>query len=261
MRNFAPQAGRLVIIGEEPLLECLLGTNGRPSLLLYGKPGWNCDVNARPTLTPTTPLAVLPASDSARHVPNLRSGPSPRQQPVLPCPAEVVMHRPEPSCDLSGKEVVLRPPHPLRTGRETFASSGSSRCKSPARAEPVARRSIPPCPFAIQAYSLRTRRTRLGQIIWPACLAASEDAHMDKAMFICFSSLRGSTGFLATHDRAGSRPACAAELKPQLLSIRLQDGVGFFQRSSARHPRNAPCGVACLQEAECRVYHVPREQR
>ena len=33
--------------------------------------------------------------------------------------------------DWSGKEVVLRPPPPLRTGRETFASSGSSQCKAP----------------------------------------------------------------------------------------------------------------------------------
>jgi RHS repeat-associated protein/uncharacterized repeat protein (TIGR01451 family) len=50
VRNFAPQSGRLVIIGEEPLLECLLGTNGFPSLVLYGKTGWNCEVQSRPSL-------------------------------------------------------------------------------------------------------------------------------------------------------------------------------------------------------------------
>ena len=55
IRNFAPQSGRLVIIGEEPLLECLLATNGLPTLVLYGKPGWNCDMDARPTLDMVTP--------------------------------------------------------------------------------------------------------------------------------------------------------------------------------------------------------------
>lgn len=36
--NFAPQAGRLVIIGEEPLLEAVLNTNRQPTVILYGKP-------------------------------------------------------------------------------------------------------------------------------------------------------------------------------------------------------------------------------
>jgi hypothetical protein len=85
-----------------------------------------------------------------------------------------------------------------------------------------------------------------------------EDAHMDKSTFICFSSNEGSTGFLVTTDPAGSQPACAAGLKPQPLSLRLQAGFCFLQRSSARHPINAPYGVVCLPEAGCRVYHVPR---
>ena len=66
---------------------------------------------------------------------------------------------------------------------------------------------------------------------------------MDKSTFICFSSYEGSTGSLVTNDLAGSRPACAAGLKPQPLSVRLQDGFRFLQRSSARHPRSIPCGV------------------
>src|SRR5262245_59548120 len=37
--------------------------------------------------------------------------------------------------------------------------------------------------------------------------------------------------------------ACAMGLKPQPLSVRLPDGIGFLQRSSARHPHSAPCGV------------------
>ena len=51
-----------------------------------------------------------------------------------------------------------------------------------------------------------------------------------------FPLVEGSTGSLVTIDRAGSRPACAAGLKPQPLSVRLQDGLCFLQRSSARIP-------------------------
>jgi len=84
---------------------------------------------------------------------------------------------------------------------------------------------------------------------------------MVESTFICFSSCEGSTSSLVTIDRAGSWPACAAELKPQLLSIRLRDGFGFLQRSSARHFVNTPCGVPASLEAKCRAYHVPLEQR
>jgi hypothetical protein len=66
---------------------------------------------------------------------------------------------------------------------------------------------------------------------------------MDESTFICFSSYEGSTGSLVTNDPAGSQPACAAELKPQLLSVRLPDGFCFLQRSSARHSHSTPCGV------------------
>ena len=37
----------------------------------------------------------------------------------------------------SGKEAVSPPPPPLRTGRESFPSSGSSGFKAPRQAEPV----------------------------------------------------------------------------------------------------------------------------
>ena len=50
VHNFARQSGRLVIVGEEPLLECLLGTNGLPSLMLYGKPGWYCAIEQKTNL-------------------------------------------------------------------------------------------------------------------------------------------------------------------------------------------------------------------
>jgi hypothetical protein len=83
---------------------------------------------------------------------------------------------------------------------------------------------------------------------------------MDDSTFICFSSCEGSTSSLVTIDHAGSQPARAAELKPQLLSIRLQDGLCFLQRSSARHFVSTPCGVPASDEAKCRVYHVLLEQ-
>jgi hypothetical protein len=39
VRNFAPQAGRVVIVGEEPLLEALPSTNGQVQVILYARPG------------------------------------------------------------------------------------------------------------------------------------------------------------------------------------------------------------------------------
>lgn len=36
--NFAPQSGRVVVVSDEPLLECVRGTNDQPVILLYGKP-------------------------------------------------------------------------------------------------------------------------------------------------------------------------------------------------------------------------------
>jgi hypothetical protein len=39
VRDFGAQSGRLVIIGEEPLLEAVISANGQPALVRYGKPG------------------------------------------------------------------------------------------------------------------------------------------------------------------------------------------------------------------------------
>jgi hypothetical protein len=38
-RNFAPQSGRVVVVGNEPLLEALISTNGQPALMLYAQFG------------------------------------------------------------------------------------------------------------------------------------------------------------------------------------------------------------------------------
>ena len=48
--NFAPQAGRVVVVGQEPLLECVRGTNVQPQLILYGKPAINCAIEWRTNL-------------------------------------------------------------------------------------------------------------------------------------------------------------------------------------------------------------------
>lgn len=53
--NFGPQEGRVVIVGEEPLLEALFSTNNQPALILYGRQGWDCEVQMRPSLEPDTP--------------------------------------------------------------------------------------------------------------------------------------------------------------------------------------------------------------
>src|SRR6266480_1204058 len=43
-------------------------------------------------------------------------------------------------CWWSAKEVTLPPPPPLRTGHESFPSSGSSRCKAPPSRSPFTQR-------------------------------------------------------------------------------------------------------------------------
>ena len=53
--NLVNTPGRLTVIGEEPLLELVINTNGHPTLVLYGKPAWNCDVNESPRLDAVTP--------------------------------------------------------------------------------------------------------------------------------------------------------------------------------------------------------------
>jgi hypothetical protein len=37
--NYVAQPGRVIVVGEQPLLEAVLGANGQPSLTLYALPG------------------------------------------------------------------------------------------------------------------------------------------------------------------------------------------------------------------------------
>jgi hypothetical protein len=52
VKNFAPQSGTLVVIGEQPLLQALIDRSGQTSLVLYGKLGWNCRLERTTELSP-----------------------------------------------------------------------------------------------------------------------------------------------------------------------------------------------------------------
>jgi hypothetical protein len=132
---------------------------------------------------------------------------------------------------MSGKRPALPPPAPLRTGRESFPSSGSSRCKAPRKRSRCHDGLIPAC----HLYDTGLQPSH------PA-LSPSQRTHtwINPRSF-AFPPVEGFTGFLVTIDPAGSRPACAVEWL-QLLSALLPGGFGFLQRSVAPHPFNLPCG-------------------
>jgi hypothetical protein len=48
--NYLSQAGRVVVIGEEPLLEASTRSNGQPGLTLYGATNWNHTLETAPEL-------------------------------------------------------------------------------------------------------------------------------------------------------------------------------------------------------------------
>jgi hypothetical protein len=48
-----------VVVGEEPLLECLRGSNAQPQLILYGKPGMTCAVDWRTNLVAGSWVRIL----------------------------------------------------------------------------------------------------------------------------------------------------------------------------------------------------------
>src|SRR5206468_497220 len=48
VRNFAPQSGRTVVVGAEPLLEAMLSSNREPALILYGEPGPTYVIEGKP---------------------------------------------------------------------------------------------------------------------------------------------------------------------------------------------------------------------
>lgn len=65
--RLAPQSLRLVLVGEEPLLEWTHGTNGEPLLMLYGKPGPGYSIQSQQELgsslwEPAISNLVCPAS-------------------------------------------------------------------------------------------------------------------------------------------------------------------------------------------------------
>jgi hypothetical protein len=60
--NTVGVAGQLVVIGEQPLLEAMLSTNGQRILILYGRPGTNYIIEATTDLA--NPLGWQSASPS-----------------------------------------------------------------------------------------------------------------------------------------------------------------------------------------------------
>jgi hypothetical protein len=56
--NFAPQSGRVVVVGEEPMLELLHSTNNSALLILYGKPLYSYQLESAPSLQ--TPIQWAP---------------------------------------------------------------------------------------------------------------------------------------------------------------------------------------------------------
>jgi hypothetical protein len=63
VRNFAPVAGRLAVVGEEPLLEAAVESGGEPSLYVYSQPGSRIIVESTTTLAlpvwqPSAPLLM-----------------------------------------------------------------------------------------------------------------------------------------------------------------------------------------------------------
>ena len=60
----------------------------------------------------------------------------------------------------SGKEMTLRSPPPLRTGRETFASSGSSRSKAPRERSRLHNGLTPACWRVMPNFLWKARSTK-----------------------------------------------------------------------------------------------------
>ena len=59
VRNFAPQAGRTVVVGHEPLLEAVLTSNRQPALILYGQTGPDYVIEGKPRLDVALPWQVV----------------------------------------------------------------------------------------------------------------------------------------------------------------------------------------------------------
>jgi hypothetical protein len=55
VRNFAPQAGRVVVVGAEPLLEAVLSTNREAQLILYAPPGTTVRLETMTSLSSSIP--------------------------------------------------------------------------------------------------------------------------------------------------------------------------------------------------------------
>ena len=58
-RNFAPQSGRVVVVGTNALLEAFMGADGQPALVLYGPSGANYVLEATSDLSKPPPWQAV----------------------------------------------------------------------------------------------------------------------------------------------------------------------------------------------------------
>jgi hypothetical protein len=155
----------------------------------------------------------------------------------------------------SGKGAVLPPPPPLRTGRESFPSSGSSRYKAPCDRSRFSRRF-----FRHSFHGQGFCRERMGEqplqsfhfavAALPCCLDDTRLQPSDLAstlgpvyLFPCFRLAGGCTrGLLCVHlqfpptnvlptlsSRTTRWKSARFRGEVELLSAPLQNGLGFFQ--------------------------------
>lgn len=129
----------------------------------------------------------------------------------------------------SSRVMALPPPPPLRTGRESFPSSGSSRYKASPEVKPV----ITTKSCDLYDTGLQPPDLTLG----PVRGRTHEFLHVH----LLFLSRRFHR--FSRNDRPCRKSArLRGGVMLQLLSARLQGGIGFLQRSVAPHLISLPCG-------------------
>ena len=89
--NVSANAGRVVVIGREPLLEALITTNGAPALVLYGPAGSDYVVEATSDLRTPNPWPAVWQGDLDQPLPGPRSPARHGPDAILPGPQTAVV--------------------------------------------------------------------------------------------------------------------------------------------------------------------------
>jgi hypothetical protein len=93
-----------------------------------------------------------------------------------------------------------------------------------------------------------------------ACCPAGGRTHGLRHVHLPFPPCTGSACFLVTNDPLEVCPFARRDNATVPIHS-VTERPWLFPASSARYSHNAPCGTVCLDEAECRVCHVPLKQR